>query len=84
MLQHLFHYPHLSVRFFCLVIDPIGNLQGGGQIARQPRLLQSSHPGGCPVGMCDGSARMVYEALTPTTWHAALTPNGGEVLGSDW
>ena len=49
-----------------------------------PALAQSSHPGGCPVGMCDGSVRMVHEALTATTWHFALTPNGGEVLGSDW
>jgi type II secretory pathway pseudopilin PulG len=36
------------------------------------------------VGMLDGSVRGVSDSVSHTTWKAALTPNGGEVLGSDW
>jgi type II secretory pathway pseudopilin PulG len=36
------------------------------------------------VGMADGSARPVSTAVSHVTWKAALTPNGGEVLGSDF
>ncbi len=37
------------------------------------------------VSLCDGSVRSLSPAaLTLTTFQAALTPNGGEVLGADW
>jgi type II secretory pathway pseudopilin PulG len=36
------------------------------------------------VGMADGSVRAVSNSITETTWRAAITPAGGEVLGSDW
>lgn len=36
------------------------------------------------VGMFDGSARAVDTSISHKTWKAALTPNGGEVLGNDW
>jgi hypothetical protein len=36
------------------------------------------------VGLCDGSVRRVGPKVSHTTWKAALTPNGGEVLGADW
>ena len=36
------------------------------------------------AGLGDGSARLITEAISTTTWAAALTPNGGETLGSDW
>jgi prepilin-type processing-associated H-X9-DG protein len=49
-----------------------------------PALPQSPHPNGINVGMADGSARLVNEAISPLTWYSACTPNGGEVLGSDW
>jgi len=48
------------------------------------RLANSPHTGGIQVGMGDGSARMVSTGVSPTTWYSALTPNGSEVLGSDW
>jgi len=35
------------------------------------------------VGLCDGSVRVVSNAITLTTWQAA-TRAGGEVLGADW
>jgi type II secretory pathway pseudopilin PulG len=36
------------------------------------------------VGMCDGSAHFVKNKITPFTWEAAMTPNGGEVLPADF
>ena len=53
---------------------------GGCQIERATALST----GGCMVGMADGSVRNVSTNILPATWLAALTPAGGEVLGSDW
>jgi len=39
---------------------------------------------GCLIGMADGSVRSVSTSVSQTTWQAAMTPNGGEVLGSNW
>jgi len=36
------------------------------------------------VGLMDGSVRTVDMKISHTTWKAAMTPNGGEVLGNDW
>lgn len=36
------------------------------------------------VGMFDGSVKPVNKKISYTTWYYALTPAGGEVLGSDW
>jgi prepilin-type N-terminal cleavage/methylation domain-containing protein len=36
------------------------------------------------VGMADGSVRAINGNISTTTWAAALTPGGGEVLGTDW
>jgi hypothetical protein len=36
------------------------------------------------VGICDGSVRTVSKSVSHKTWKAAMTPAGGEVLGSDW
>jgi len=44
----------------------------------------SPHTGGINVGMGDGSVHLVSQSVNPNTWWAALTPSGGEVLGSDW
>src|SRR5262249_6705102 len=41
----------------------------------------SYHTGGVNVGMIDGSVRFVSNSVTPTTWYALFTINGGEVLG---
>ena len=42
------------------------------------------HTGGCLVGMGDGSVRLVGPGVGGNTWWAAVTPKGGDVLGSDW
>jgi type II secretory pathway pseudopilin PulG len=36
------------------------------------------------VGLGDGNVRTVSNSISHTTWMAAITPNGGEVLGPDW
>ncbi len=42
------------------------------------------HTGGIMVGLGDGSIRFVSQSISGNTWWSALTPAGGEVLGSDW
>jgi prepilin-type N-terminal cleavage/methylation domain-containing protein len=49
-----------------------------------PALTQQIHTSSLMVGMGDGSVRGVSPAVSVGTWWSALTPNGGEVLGSDW
>lgn len=39
---------------------------------------------GCLTGMADGSVRNIGISMSQVTWDAALTPKGGELLGSDW
>jgi prepilin-type N-terminal cleavage/methylation domain-containing protein len=36
------------------------------------------------AGLADGSVRMLNPNMSGETWWAAVTPAGGEVLGSDW
>jgi prepilin-type N-terminal cleavage/methylation domain-containing protein len=45
---------------------------------------QATTSGGLVVGLCDGSVRIVSPSISLTTWYAAFSPQGGEVLGSDW
>jgi len=47
-------------------------------------LPQAMVPGGLPTLMGDGSVRLVGASVSPTSWAAALTPNGGDVPGSDF
>ena len=49
-----------------------------------PALPQSLSAAGINVGMGDGSVRLVGPAISPSTWHAALTPDGNDILGQDW
>jgi prepilin-type processing-associated H-X9-DG protein len=44
----------------------------------------SPHTAGINVGLADGSVRFVSGGISAATWWFALTPSGGEVLGSDW
>jgi prepilin-type N-terminal cleavage/methylation domain-containing protein len=48
-----------------------------------PRVASTAHPN-MQTGMADGSVRGVSAGVSGTTWWAALTPNGGETLASDW
>jgi prepilin-type N-terminal cleavage/methylation domain-containing protein len=47
-------------------------------------MAETAHTGGIICGMGDGSVRVVSNAVSGTTWWYAMTPAGGEVLGSDW
>jgi prepilin-type N-terminal cleavage/methylation domain-containing protein len=49
-----------------------------------PRIPQTPHSGGMLVALCDGSVRTLAPGMSPTTYWAAVTPAGGETLGSDW
>jgi prepilin-type N-terminal cleavage/methylation domain-containing protein len=44
----------------------------------------SGHTGGIMVGMGDGSVHLVTQGVSPASWWYAMTPAGGEILGSDW
>jgi prepilin-type N-terminal cleavage/methylation domain-containing protein len=44
----------------------------------------SSHVGGIQGALCDGSVRGISYGISPTTFAALGTINGGEVLGPDW
>lgn len=47
-------------------------------------VTQGPHTGAMMAGLGDGSVRTVNQGMSVYTWNAACTPNGGEVLGSDW
>ncbi len=49
-----------------------------------PIRASTSHSGGILVGLADGSVRTLSPGMSRTTWWAAVTPKGGELLGSDW
>jgi prepilin-type N-terminal cleavage/methylation domain-containing protein len=45
---------------------------------------QSLSAGSIQVAMGDGSVRGVTSDVTPTSWAAALTPNGNDIVGGDF
>jgi prepilin-type N-terminal cleavage/methylation domain-containing protein len=49
-----------------------------------PTRTATFHTGGIVVGLADGSVRTLAPSMSGDTWWAAVTPAGGEVLGSDW
>jgi prepilin-type N-terminal cleavage/methylation domain-containing protein len=49
-----------------------------------PSLAQGYTASGAMVAMGDGSCRGISSGVRPLTWWYACTPNGGEVLPSDW
>ncbi len=49
-----------------------------------PTRASTPHAGGIQVGLADGSVRTLAANMSGDTWWAAVTPRGGEVLGSDW
>jgi prepilin-type N-terminal cleavage/methylation domain-containing protein len=55
------------------------------QSACDPAVASTAHgPSGIVAGLADGSVRNINAGVSGTTWWYACTPNGGEVLGSDW
>jgi prepilin-type N-terminal cleavage/methylation domain-containing protein/prepilin-type processing-associated H-X9-DG protein len=45
---------------------------------------QSPHTGGINVLLMDGSVKFLTQGISPATWAAALTPQGGETLSGNW
>lgn len=45
---------------------------------------QSAHASGLPVGLGDGSVRLLSPGTTTATWVAACDPRDGAPLGNDW
>ena len=48
-----------------------------------PTRASTPHASGIRVGLADGSVRTLSPGMSHATWWAAVTPRGGEVLGSD-
>jgi prepilin-type N-terminal cleavage/methylation domain-containing protein len=56
----------------------------GGTATCDPRFASAPRSSGIITGLGDGSVRTITAGITPDTWWSACTPDGGEVLGSDW
>jgi prepilin-type N-terminal cleavage/methylation domain-containing protein len=54
------------------------------QTACNPTRAASGHTAGINAGLGDGSVRFVSQGVSPQTWWFALTPNAGDILGSDF
>ncbi len=52
--------------------------------ACDPRMAQTPHSGGMLVALADGSVRTLAPGMSEETYWGAVTPGGGEVVGSDW
>jgi len=49
-----------------------------------PTRASTAHVGGIQVCLVDGSVRTLSPSMSGETWWAAVTPSGGELLGTDW
>jgi prepilin-type N-terminal cleavage/methylation domain-containing protein len=66
------------------VVNP-GGIQGNPRPHEcDYRRLQAMHSGVMLAGLADGSVRSVSASISALTWQRVCTPNGGEVLGTDW
>jgi len=61
------------------LLQPRNPTSTSGQCDRG--LASGYHSGGINVAMADGSIRLVTASIDVANWWAALTPNGGEVIG---
>jgi type II secretory pathway pseudopilin PulG len=55
-----------------------------GSSACDPSIPQTGHPASMQVALGDGSVRGVVGSMSQRTFWAAVTPAGGETLGTDW
>lgn len=49
-----------------------------------PTVAQTPHPSGMLVALADGSVRILAPSVAPQAYWSAVTPAGGEAIGSDW
>jgi prepilin-type N-terminal cleavage/methylation domain-containing protein len=71
----------LNSRFQVQPVDPLSTAGNGGKCDR--RLASTPHEV-MNVALADGSVRNLSSAMSAATWYAALTPAGGDLLGTDW
>jgi prepilin-type N-terminal cleavage/methylation domain-containing protein/prepilin-type processing-associated H-X9-DG protein len=64
------------------LVKPVPFLTSPGPCDK--RVASSPHTGGMNAALADGSVRFLSQGLSASTWWAACTPAGGEVLPSDW
>jgi len=55
-----------------------------GTIYCNPDIPQTPHTGGMIVGLGDASTRTVNANISPNTFWMAVTPQGAEVMNTDW
>ena len=72
--------------FLSNIVNPFAycNFSDGNANPAGNSVATSPHTGGIVVGMGDGSVRFVPQGISGWTWWYAVTPQGGEILGSDW
>jgi len=70
--------------YYLPMINPPTNNYVGNQAPAHPFYPTSKHTASLLVGLMDGSIRTVSTSLTQFTWDCAITPDDGQVLGSDW
>ncbi len=63
--------------------SPGPNVFSGAQLEAYIASYGSMHPGGANFLMGDGSVRFIKQTISPTTYRALGTRNGGEVLSAD-
>jgi prepilin-type N-terminal cleavage/methylation domain-containing protein len=73
---YTYYYPATNTQQPFQLQPPLG--------AVNPSMPQAFSSGGIQVSMGDGSVRNVSSGISSSTWFAAHTPNGGDILGSDW
>ncbi len=71
-----------SVPGFYTLAVPQGKVSYNTQC--NPCQLQAPWAGGIQVSLADGSTRLVSSSITAATWAAAVQPNDGVPLGSNW
>jgi hypothetical protein len=45
-------------------------------VSCDPAVPQTAHRAGLPVGMADGSTRVIHPGVSPAVWYAANSPRG--------
>ena len=84
-------YPGIEIAFF-LAYPGGGTAVGPASVIQiqplanncDPLRASTPHTAVMPTLLGDGSVRSLSASISPNTWWFALTPAGGEVLGSDW
>jgi hypothetical protein len=66
------------------LLQPTTGCGGNAPNCGDGNRANSPHTAGIMCGLGDGSVKFVAKGINPSTWWAAMTPRGGETLGSDW